>query len=266
MRNETQQHLRYFLDIAYNGKSYHGFQRQPDAISVQEVLEDAMAVYFQDKIAIVGAGRTDTGVHAKQLLVHFDTENLLDKVQFLFKLNRLLPDSISANNLYIVNAEAHARFDAMSRSYEYIVSTKKNPFLAENSLYVIKPLDVEAMNKAAKILLEYTDFECFSKVKTDVKTFNCKITEAFWTQHDDHLVFTITADRFLRNMVRAIVGTLLEVGQHKRTVESVHEIIESKDRGEAGTSVLAQGLYLTHVEYPEFIKNLDITRAAFNHN
>lgn len=256
--------MRYFIDIAYNGKPYHGFQRQPDAISVQEVVEDALAVFYQEPKAIVGAGRTDTGVHAKQLLAHFDTETTIDKPQFLFKLNKLLPDSVAIKDIYEVNAEAHARFDAMARSYEYVVATEKNPFLVESSLYIINKLDVDAMNEAAQILLEYTDFECFSKVKTDVKTFNCKITEAYWTQHEDRLVFKITADRFLRNMVRAIVGTLIEVGKHKRTAESVHEIIKSKDRGEAGTSVLAQGLYLTSVKYPEYIKNLDITRAAFN--
>jgi tRNA pseudouridine38-40 synthase len=258
--------LRYFLDIAYNGKPYHGFQRQPEDISVQEVLEDAMAIFFQKAITIFGAGRTDTGVHGKQLLAHFDVDNALDEPQFLYKLNKLLPESVAVQDIYRVNNEAHARFDAMEREYEYVVTTRKDPFLAENALYIIKPLNVDAMNIAAKILLEYTDFECFSKVKTDVKTFNCKIEYAHWSQHEHKLVFTIRADRFLRNMVRAIVGTLLEVGLGKRSPESLHEIIASKNRGEAGKSVAAQGLYLTKVLYPDCIKDLSLTRKEFTYN
>ena len=177
-----------------------------------------------------------------------------------------MPDSVAVRDVYLVNSEAHARFDAMAREYEYVVTTRKDPFLSESALYIIKPLDVEAMNTAAKVLLEYTDFECFSKVKTDVKTFNCKITYAHWSQHGHKLVFTIRADRFLRNMVRAIVGTLLEVGLGKRLPGSIHDIIASKNRGEAGKSVAAQGLYLTKVLYPDCIKNLSLTREEFTYN
>ena len=249
--------MRYFIDISYHGKSYFGFQRQPDAITVQEVLEDALAVYFQGPKTIFGAGRTDTGVHAKQLIAHFDSDDTLDRDRFLYKLNKLLPDSVSINDVYQVNADAHARFDASVREYEYVVTTIKNPFLADGALYVIKPLDVDAMNKASEILLECTDFECFSKVQTEVKTFNCKVEKAEWSLRDGQLVFTIKADRFLRNMVRAIVGTLLEVGLHKRTVESIHDILLSKDRSEAGKSVAAQGLYLTTVGYPDFVYNIN---------
>ena len=258
--------MRYFLDIAYNGKPFHGFQRQPEDISVQEVLEDAIAVYFQKAVTIFGAGRTDTGVHGKQLIAHFDSDTTINESQFLYKLNKLLPDSVAVRDVYLVNSEAHARFDAMAREYEYVVTTRKDPFLSESALYIIKPLDVEAMNTAAKVLLEYTDFECFSKVKTDVKTFNCKITYAHWSQHEHKLVFTIRADRFLRNMVRAIVGTLLEVGLGKRLPGSIHDIIASKNRGEAGKSVAAQGLYLTKVLYPDCSKNGSLTREEFTYN
>lgn len=248
--------MRYFIDIAYNGKPYFGFQKQPDAMSVQEVVEKALKVYFQEAKDIVGAGRTDTGVHARQLTAHFDVVLEVDAHQFLYKVNKLLPESISINAIYEVNAGAHARFDAIAREYNYIVTTKKNPFLAEGGLHIIKPLDIAAMNEASEILRGYTNFKCFSKVKTDVKTFNCTIKKASWTQHGDQLVFTIKADRFLRNMVRAIVGTLLEVGLHKRTANSIHDVINSKDRAEAGKSVAAKGLYLTKVEYPEYVFNL----------
>ena len=249
--------MRYFIDISYNGTPYFGFQRQPDALSVQEVLEDATAIYFQVPVIIFGAGRTDAGVHAKQMIAHFDCDDAVDKSRFLYKMNKLLPDSVSVNDVYEVNAEAHARFDANARAYEYVVTTKKNPFLAKSALHVIKTLDVDAMNKASEILLEYKDFECFCKVQTEVKTFNCNLEKAEWSRREDQLVFTIMADRFLRNMVRAIVGTLLEVGLHKRTAESIRDILLSKDRSEAGKSVAAKGLYITKVAYPDFVYNIN---------
>jgi len=243
--------LRYFLELAYFGKAYHGWQNQPNAISVQEEIERALSVVFQHKIAIVGAGRTDAGVHAKQIFAHFDVETELEKEVFQFKLNSLLPADIALKDVFKVKPDAHARFDALSRSYEYHIVQQKNPFLEDRSYFLKNKLDVEKMNRAAEILKDYTNFKCFSKSKTDVKTYNCKISEAVWKTENEVLVFHITADRFLRNMVRAIVGTLLEIGFGKQPVESMHEIIKSKDRSKAGTSVPAKALFLTRVTYPE---------------
>ncbi|MBZ9632626.1 tRNA pseudouridine(38-40) synthase TruA [Salegentibacter sp. LM13S] len=243
--------MRYFLELAYFGKAYHGWQNQPNAISVQEEIEKALSVVFQYKIDIVGAGRTDAGVHAKQIFAHFDVEKELQKEAFQFKLNSLLPADIALKDVFRVKPDAHARFDALSRSYEYHIVQQKDPFLEDRSYYLKNKLDIGKMNRAAEILKDYTNFKCFSKSKTDVKTYNCKISEAVWKTENEVLVFHISADRFLRNMVRAIVGTLLEIGFGKQPVESMHEIIKSKDRSRAGTSVPAKGLYLTRVTYPE---------------
>ena len=222
--------MRYFIEFAYNGKNFHGFQSQPDAASVQETLEQALSTLFREKIAIVGAGRTDTGVHAKQMYAHFDTELELESDYWSHKLNSFLPPSIVVYRIFSVHPDAHARFDATSRTYEYNIHTFKDAFISEGSWYHSLPLDVEKMNESCKILFEYIDFECFSKVHTDVKTFICKITEAYWTQEDTKLKFTITADRFLRNMVRAIVGTLINIGLEKITLTDFRKIIESKNR------------------------------------
>ncbi|PKD19122.1 pseudouridine synthase [Salegentibacter salinarum] len=243
--------MRYFLELAYFGKAYHGWQNQPNAISVQEEIEKALAIIFQRKTDIVGAGRTDAGVHAKQIFAHFEVEAELDKESFLFKLNSLLPADIALKDVFKVKPDAHARFDAYSRSYEYHIVQHKDPFLEDRSYFLKNKLDVEKMNQAAEILKDYTNFKCFSKSKTDVKTYNCKISEAIWKTENEVLVFHISADRFLRNMVRAIVGTLLEIGFGKQPVENMHEIIKSKDRSKAGTSVPAKALYLTRVTYPE---------------
>jgi len=243
--------LRYFLELAYFGKAYHGWQNQPNAISVQEEIEKALSVIFQQKMEIVGAGRTDAGVHAKQIFAHVDIDEELKKEAFQFKLNSLLPADIALKDVFKVKPDAHARFDALSRSYEYHVVQQKDPFLEDRSYFVKNSLDIEQMNRASEILKDYTNFKCFSKSKTDVKTYNCKISEAVWKTENEVLVFHITADRFLRNMVRAIVGTLLEIGFGKQPVESMHEIIKSKDRSKAGTSVPAKALFLTRVTYPE---------------
>lgn len=243
--------MRYFLELAYFGKAYHGWQNQPNAISVQEEIERALSVVFQQKTPIVGAGRTDAGVHAKQIFAHFDTDNELEKEVFLFKMNSLLPADIALRDFFKVKSDAHARFDALNRSYEYHIVQYKDPFLEDRSYFLKNKLDVEKMNKAAEILKDYTNFKCFSKSKTDVKTYNCKITEAVWKIENGVLVFHISADRFLRNMVRAIVGTLLEIGLGKQPIENMHEVIKSKDRSKAGTSVPAKALYLTRVTYPE---------------
>jgi len=208
-------------------------------------------------IKLAGAGRTDTGVHAKQMYAHFDVPSTIDTTDLVHRLNSFLPEDIAIYNVYNVGDTAHARFDALERTYEYWVTQQKNPFLQEGSYYIGHPLNVDAMNLAAAELLQHTDFECFSKSNTDVKTYLCRLKHAAWSVDDEKLVFTITADRFLRNMVRAIVGTLLDVGLGKTHVNNVNSIIKSKDRGEAGTSVPAKGLYLTRVIYPKTTLNLD---------
>ena len=242
--------MRYFIEFAYNGKNYFGFQVQPNAISVEETLDKALSLLTRQTIEIVGAGRTDSGVHAKQMFAHFDANELSNIPKLIQRLNSFLPQDIVIYKIQIVHDEAHARFDAISRTYQYHIHTFKDAFINEGSWYVHQKLDIDRMNQAAEILLEYTDFECFSKVHTDVKTFNCKITEAFWTTYENQLVFTISADRFLRNMVRAIVGTLINVGIHKFSIDDFRKVIESKNRGKAGFSVPAHGLYLVAVQYP----------------
>lgn len=245
--------LRYFIELAYDGKYFHGWQIQPNAASVQAEVENALSVLLNQELSIVGAGRTDAGVHAKQLYAHFDIEEPIDEEQLAYKLNRFLPSSIAVKRIFNVHDEAHARFDAISRTYEYVISMAKNPFLAAYSYYMARPLSVEKMNQAAAYLIKEADFQCFSKSKTDVYTYFCTIEQAIWEKKGDKLIFTIKANRFLRNMVRAIVGTLLEVGLGKIPPERIQEIIESKDRGKAGFSVPAQGLFLTEVAYPNRI-------------
>mgnify|MGYP005991363573 CR=1 FL=1 len=241
--------MRYFIELSYLGKNYHGWQIQPDAKSVQEELNKAISVVLQEEISIVGAGRTDTGVHASQMFAHFDTSTELDE-NIVFKFNSVLPEDIVVHNVDKVADDKHARFDAIARSYEYRIWLGRNPFLLTSTWQLFhQKLDINAMNNAAKILLEYENFQAFSKVKTEVKTFNCKITEAIWTQNGNNLIFHITANRFLRNMVRAIVGTLVDVGKDKITKEEFRAIIVSKDRSNAGLSVPAKGLFLTKITY-----------------
>ena len=246
--------LRYFIELSYNGKAYHGWQNQPNSISVQEVIEGSLSKLLNSKIAIVGAGRTDTGVHASQMFAHFDTEVVFDTVDLIFKLNSFLPNDIAIHNIFEVQPDAHARFDAINRTYLYRVALKKNVFTFENTFYMKYELNVDKMNEASKILLEYTDFQCFSKSKTDVKTYVCDIMMAEWFLKDDELHFVIKADRFLRNMVRAIVGTMINIGVGKLDIEALHTIIQSKNRSKAGFSVPAHALYLTKVEYPKMIR------------
>jgi tRNA pseudouridine38-40 synthase len=242
--------MRYFIEFAYNGQEYCGWQYQPHSPSVQETLNKALSILLRKEVEVVGAGRTDTGVHATQMFAHFDYEEVIDSDVLTKRLNAFLPKDIVVYRFIPLHDEAHARFDATSRTYEYHIHTFKDAFVNEGSWYNFHPLDVEKMNEAAKILFEYIDFKCFSKTHTDVKTFNCKITEAYWQQNGTRLVFTITADRFLRNMVRAIVGTLVNVGLGKINLHDFKQIIESRDRGAAGFSVPAHGLYLTKVKYP----------------
>ena len=210
---------------------------------------------LRNETELMGAGRTDSGVHARQMFAHFDTEADFNKNTLVSKLNSYLPKDIVVFNLHQVADEAHARFDAKKRTYEYHIHTFKDAFENEQSWYLHQKLDLEKMNQGAKMLFEYQDFQCFSKVHTDVMTFNCSIFEAHWKQDGNRIVFTIAADRFLRNMVRAIVGTLTEIGSGKKNLEDLRTIIENKDRNQAGASAPAHGLFLTKVEYPYIKKN-----------
>jgi len=241
---------RYFLQLSYKGSRYFGWQRQPNAISVQDVIEKTLSTVLREDIAVVGAGRTDTGVHASFYVLHFDVSNEIQEPEKLvYHLNRFLPDDIAVQKINKVNNDFHARFSAASRTYKYFISTVKDPFNTETCYQFTIPLDVEKMNEAAKTLFEYTDFTSFAKLHTDVKTNNCKIFQAEWERNDNQLVFTIKADRFLRNMVRAIVGTLLEIGKGKITGDDFRSIIEMKNRGAAGTSAPPQGLFLVDIGY-----------------
>lgn len=241
--------MRYFIQISYNGTNYHGWQQQPNASSVQETLNKALSTVLNRTIDCMGAGRTDTGVHATQMYAHFDCDELQNTTSIIHKLNSFLPQDIVVHDLIQVHDDAHARFDATKRTYEYHIHSFKNAFLQNKSWYFHQKLNVNLMNEACKILFNHTDFQCFSKVHTDVNTFDCKIYEAFWKEENANLIFTISADRFLRNMVRAIVGTMVNVGLEKITLEEFQTIIESKDRNKAGFSVPAHGLYLTEIEY-----------------
>lgn len=246
--------MRYFLELSYNGKAYHGWQNQPNAISVQEIIENALTMLLSQTIAIVGAGRTDAGVHALQMFAHFDYESEIDTNEIKYKLNSFLPNDIAILDIFEVKKDVHARFDAISRTYLYRINLEKDPFNFESTYYVSSELDIDKMNEASKILFDYSDFESFSKTKTDVKTFNCKIMIAEWVQYGNELHFTIKADRFLRNMVRAIVGTLINIGSGKIELKDLHSIIKSKNRSDAGFSVPAHALYLSKIEYPDHIK------------
>lgn len=246
--------MRYFLELSYKGTNYHGWQYQPNAISIQEVLTGALSTILRSKIEIVGAGRTDTGVHATQIMAHFDYDDDIVFDIFLYNLNSILPLDIVVNHVFRVKNDAHARFDAVKRSYEYRILLGRNPFNVDTTWQIInKKLNVAKMNEASEILLTYTNFKSFSRSKTDVKTFDCKIYEAHWSLNNNLLTFKITADRFLRNMVRAIVGTILAVGEEKISIEDFKKIIESKNRSKAGASAPPQGLFLTQVSYPKSI-------------
>ncbi|NER15315.1 tRNA pseudouridine(38-40) synthase TruA [Leptobacterium flavescens] len=243
--------MRYFLEFSYDGKQYHGWQKQPNAISVQETIENAISLLLRAEIEVVGAGRTDAGVHARQMYAHFDTDEIEDRKHLIHRLNSFLPGDIAIHNIHPMEENAHARFNATSRTYEYWIIDKKDPFLKEYTYRVNQKPDIDRMNEAAEVLFDYEDFQCFSKSHTDVKTYICKMMRADWQYVDGKLVFTIKADRFLRNMVRAVVGTLLEVGMGRISKEDVKKIIESKNRSKAGASVPAHALYLTRVEYPK---------------
>lgn len=246
--------MRYFIEIAFKGTDFHGWQIQPNAISIQEKIQNSLATLLGKKTEILGAGRTDTGVHAKQIFAHFDSDTILDTKNLAYKLNAILPKTILIKQIFQVTENAHARFDALSRSYEYHIHQEFSPFLIDTTWQIFnRNFDVNKMNKAAKILLKHTNFKAFSKSKTDVKHYDCTITKAQWIQTDNQLVFYITANRFLRGMVRAIVGTLLNVGERKLSVLEFEKVILRQNRSEAGVSVPAKALFLTEVTYPETI-------------
>lgn len=243
--------MRYFLEIAYDGTRFHGWQVQPNALSVQEVLDDCLSKVLRQPISTTGSGRTDTGVHASQQFVHFDVEQELDTQQSVYRFNRLLPDDVVAKQLYLVPDDAHARFDAFARTYYYHISLTRDPFKRFYAYHHSRPLDVEKMNEAAAILLKYEDFTTFSKVKGDTKHYRCDMYESVWRQQGEELVFTIRANRFLRGMVRLIVGTLMDVGRGKLTVAQFEQVVASQDRRQSSGAAPAEGLYLAKVEYPE---------------
>lgn len=247
---------RFFIELAFNGSNYHGWQLQKNAVSVQEILNKGLSVIFREPIETTGCGRTDAGVHASEFFAHFDVKkNTTDDVQstmdenVLRSINAILPKDIAVKQIFPVVGDAHARFDAKLRTYHYHIHFNKDPFKTGYSWELRDKPDLALMNDAAKIIIEYTDFSCFSKSNTQVKSNICKILEAGWITKDNEIVFQISADRFLRNMVRAIVGTLLMVGKKEIEPEAIRRVIESKNRSNAGMSVPACGLYLTGVKY-----------------
>lgn len=244
--------MRYFLDIAYKGTNYHGWQIQNNAHSVQQELENALEKIFRKKIETYASGRTDTGVHAEQQIVHLDLEIELTELH-IFKLNCILPKDISIKDFFPVQPNAHARFDAISRSYEYRITKVKNPFLIGNAYHMDRKLDLEKMNAAATILLNYKDFESLSKVHTAVNNFLCDMYFARWKEKEELLIFEIEANRFLRGMVRTIVGSLLPIGLGKASIEDFEKMIIAKDRRIAGPAAPADGLFLTRIKYPDSV-------------
>ena len=242
--------MRYFITLSFDGTAYHGWQIQPHSVSVQEEFQKALSTLLRMPVEVVGAGRTDTGVHARKMVSHFDINAEQDCQQLVYKLNKLLPRDIAVQHVEQVSDDMHARFSAKSRTYHYYVHLGKNPFLRSYSWQLYGKPDFELMNKAAVVLMEYMDFTSFSKVNTDTKTNDCTITEAHWDRvGEGQWRFTITANRFLRNMVRAIVGTLMEVGRGRMTIEQLRQVIEAKDRCRAGDSVPGNALFLVDVKY-----------------
>jgi tRNA pseudouridine38-40 synthase len=246
---------RYFIFISYKGTSYHGWQLQPNSVTIQKIIDNALSVVLNEDIHTTGAGRTDTGVHALVFCAHFDSHDpdLTERKNLVFRLNRFLPDDITVNSIRKVLSDANARFSAISRTYKYFITRAKDPFFYSSSWFLHGNIDVKAMNQACSILLNHSDFTSFSKLHSGSKTNICKIYFALWDEEDNRLVFKIKADRFLRNMVRAIVGTMVEIGFGKMNQKEFEEIILAKDRCRAGTSAPAKGLFLADIEYPREI-------------
>ena len=244
--------MRYFIDISYDGSNYHGWQIQPNADTVQHQINLAFSTILNEEINVLGAGRTDTGVHAKKMIAHFDTNQTIDFVKFKYRINGFLKNDISLNDIYKVKEDAHARFSAISRTYEYRVSRTKNPF-SVNSYFLLRDLDFQSMKKACKFLHGSHDYTSFAKLHSENYTNNCEVYIANWKEDENLLIFSIKANRFLRNMVRAIVGTLIEIGEGKISFSDIETILMSKDRAKAGYSVPANGLSLIDIEYPKEI-------------
>ena len=246
--------MRYFIELQYKGTYYHGWQKQPNASTVQTCLEKALSIYLRQDILTTGSGRTDTGVHAHLQVAHFDYDGDLEGKETTYRINALLPNDIVVNTIYGVSKDAHARFSPYARAYQYFLSDKRSPFRQELCYFFPKTLDFDLMNEAGKLLCQYSDFESFSKVNTSVNTFECKVVEAYWRQENETAIFYIKADRFLRGMVRAIVGTLLEIGIGKMSLAQFENIIQQKNRKAAGRAVPAEGLFLWEVNYPQEVK------------
>jgi tRNA pseudouridine38-40 synthase len=246
---------RYFIFISYKGTSYHGWQIQPNSLTVQKILDEALSIILSEKISTTGAGRTDTGVHALYFCAHFDSTlaDLSGSKKFEFKLNQYLPKDISVNSIKKVSSDANARFSAISRTYKYYLSRTKDPFSDSSSWFLHGEINIKEMNKACKLLLNHSDFTSFSKLHSNTKTNICKIFNAFWEENENKLIFTIKADRFLRNMVRAIVGTMIDIGTGKTDISGLKEILNANDRCHAGKSAPAKGLFLVDIEYPRDI-------------
>ena len=249
---------RYFIKLSFLGTNYHGWQTQKNANSVQSVLNESLSVILREKITCTGAGRTDAGVHAKVFYAHFDTIGVIEEGQkedLIFHLNGFLPADIAIHDIFSVQPDSHSRFSAISRTYQYLMNQSKDPFMTGYSFFCSWPLNIEDMNEGAAIIQSYSDFTSFAKLPYETKTNICRITDIFWEKKEHILLFTVTADRFLRNMVRAIVGTLIDLGRGKTDLNDIKRIIESKNRSSAGASVPACGLYLTSIQYPDKIFN-----------
>lgn len=243
--------MRYFIELSYKGTAYNGWQKQNNSLGVQQVIEEAMSKVLRQPIEIMGSSRTDTGVHAEQQYAHFDFDEIEDTDQLVYKINGLIPRDVAIRRIFAVPDDTNSRFVATHRRYEYRISRYKNPFLLNLSYVSRAELDIDKMNEAAALLLVYDDFESFSKIHTQVNNFRCAISEAIWEERGDLLIFSVQSNRFLRGMVRALVGTLLEVGKGKRTVAGFEEVIKARDRKKAGAQAPAEGLFLVEVGYPK---------------
>ena len=248
----TDDRKRYFITLSYDGTRFHGWQIQPNGISVQGELQRALSLLLRQDVQVTGAGRTDAGVHARMMVADFDlTGDAIDCVQLTYKLNKLLPQDIAVQRVEPVSADMHARFSAVARTYHYYIHTRKSPFVRHYSCELHYPLDFERMNEAARMLMEYDDFGAFCKAHADVKTTLCRVTQAAWRQTaPGEWLFVITANRFLRNMVRAVVGTLIEVGRHRLSLDDFRRVVEGRRRTDAGESMPAHALFLERIDYP----------------
>lgn len=248
---------RYFLRLAYDGTPFHGWQIQPNAKSIQESLNEAFSTILRQKVYTVGCGRTDTGVHARQFYAHFETEKPIDDLEEInYKANQILPKEIAIYEIFPVAQDIHARFSATSRTYEYLITSRKDPFAANRMYEFRQALDLKKMNEACQVLFEFEDFESFSRTGSQTEHHLCQMMCAEWREGEHYLQFKVQANRFLRNMVRALVGTLMDVGLEKMTVEEFRNVIKAKDRSQASSSAPAHGLYLVNIDYPKGFRNL----------